>query len=260
MKKRPIIGLGDVHGNFQYIKDYILRNHMCNCDILQVGDFGVGFIDQFEQMNVLGDLNAKLRENNIHMWIWRGNHSDPSYFDGHLTNYFSNLHLMEDYTVITLDGTRILGVGGAISIDRNPRMSDERQYAKIGKQIDLYFRDESFKLDEEKLRLVEDIDILVTHTTPDFCFPDNKNGFGMLVESYAKEDSKLIDDLKEERINITKMWNIFKEKNNPKFHLYGHYHRTWHAEIDGCEHRCLGINEFFDLRIDYMEEMNEKYK
>jgi Icc-related predicted phosphoesterase len=262
--KKQILFLGDIHGNFEYVKWYIKAHKIKDCVIYQVGDFGIGFTEKANDMNVLGNLNKFLTEHNIKMYAIRGNHDNPAFFDGHLANHFTNLHLLQDYTVIDVEGTKILGVGGAVSVDRVPRLRQMREAAKYGRDIELHWDDEVFILDEEKLKTFENIDIVVTHTAPDFCAPDNKNGFGYLVGQFAQDDPKLYDDLREERTLLTKMCKILEEKNKPDLWLYGHYHRNWTGNVEGVNYRLLDINEFYpyrnwkDYEPDWENNLKEK--
>lgn len=248
---KNLIFLGDIHGNFNYLKWYIKTHDLTDCVIYQVGDFGIGFTTEYNDMNTLGDLNRVLKKRNIQMYAIRGNHDNPKFFDGHLANHFDNLHLLADYTVIDIEGTKILGLGGAISIDRKLRLNEMLVGEIYGRKTELYWPEEVFVFDEEKLKTFENIDVVVTHTAPDFCVPTNKTGFGDLVEHFVKNDANLLQDLREERTLLTKMYEILKEKNKPFLYLYGHFHINHHDNFDGCEFRVLGINEFYDPRIDY---------
>lgn len=256
---KNLLFLGDIHGNFNYVKWYINEYKLKNCIIYQVGDFGIGFTTEYNDMVILGDLNNFLKERDIQIYVIRGNHDNPKFFDGHLANHFENLHLLADYTVIDVEGIKILGIGGAISIDRKPRLRDMQKAARYGCKKELYWHDEVFVLDEEKLKTFENIDIVVTHTAPDFCVPNNKNGFADLVYHFAENDTNLIQDLIEERMKLTKMYEIIKEKNKPFLHIYGHFHIDHYDNFDDCEFRVLGINEFYDPRINYTKDLNEKY-
>jgi len=245
---KPIIFLGDIHGNFNYLMWYIKQHKLNDCFIYQVGDFGIGFTNEYNDMKTLGDLNRFLNERNIQMYAIRGNHDNPKYFDGHLEKHFDNLHLLADYTVIELNGKKILGVGGAVSIDRRQRMREQLEYARVGREVELYWHDEIFILDEEKLKTFEGIDIVVTHTAPEFCLPVNKNGFGWLVDQYAADDTKLKGELTEERTLVTKMYEILKEKNKIDYWYYGHFHNNWKANIDGINFNLLAVNEFVEYK------------
>lgn len=258
--KTPFYILGDIHGNFNHLMWRIKNENLKDCTIFQVGDFRIGFTTEFNDMNILGLLNRFLRERNIKMYAIRGNHDNPKFFDGHLMNHFENLFLLPDYTVLEIEGKKILAIGGAVSIDRKPRLAEMQMYRRNGNDNELYWFDELFVLNEEKLKGIEGIDILITHTAPDFCHPVNKNGFGYLVEQFAQGDDKLLEDLVKERNDVTRMWEILKEKNpNIKYHYYGHFHAKHTEIINGVEHKLLGVDELYDPRFDYMDEMNEKY-
>ena len=240
-----LIFVGDLHGNFNHFKWYIKNQNLRKCTIYQVGDFGVGFTNYENDLKTLKDLDGFLNEREIQMQVIRGNHDNPKFFDGHLVNHFNNLHLLPDYTVINVDGVNILGVGGAISVDRRPRMREQLQYANYGKDKELYWYDELFVLNEEKLKEFRNIDIVVTHTAPDFCHPINTNGFGYLVERFAMDDDKLKEDLMEERRLLTKLWDILKENNKVDLYVYGHFHNNWTTNFEGTNFRLLGINEHY---------------
>lgn len=243
-----LIFLGDIHGNFNYVQWYVKQHKLENCTIYQVGDFGIGFTSEFNDMNTLRLLDQFLKERNIQMYAIRGNHDNPKFFDGHLKNHFENLHLLVDYDVIEIDGKKILGVGGAVSIDRKPRIKDQLEYDRMGKKVELYWHDEVFVLDEEKLKTIEGIDIVVTHTAPDFCYPINKHGFNWLVDGFIQNDEKLKEDLLVERILVTKMSEILKEKNKVNHWIYGHFHNSFIENFGDTHYRLLDVNEMFYLR------------
>ena len=243
-----LIFLGDIHGNFNYVQWYIKNHNLKDCTIYQVGDFGIGFTNEFNDMATLGLFNRFLKERNIQFYAIRGNHDNPKYFDGHLKNHFENLHLLADYDVVEIDGVKILGVGGAVSVDRRPRMREQLEHARVGRDVELHWHDEVFVLDEEKLKTIEGIDIVVTHTAPEFCHPVNKTGFGWLVDQYAADDANLKKDLTDERTLVTKMYEIIKEKNKIDYWYYGHFHANWKANIDGINFNLLGVNEFAEYK------------
>ena len=240
-----ILFLGDIHGNFDFVK-YLIKNHQLkDCYIIQVGDFGVGFAHEAYEVDVLLHLNKFLKLRNIVMYAIRGNHDDPKWFKGN--HNYSNLKLVEDYSTVDIEGRKILFIGGAISIDRKQRLAKDISEAKYGSLKKSYWFDEKVILDEEKITNINGCDILVTHTAPDFCIPLNKIGFGSLVDHFAKNDSTLLSELKEERDLMTNIFNIAKKNNKFKEHLYGHFHRSEQLIQDGCLHRVLGINELYQL-------------
>jgi predicted phosphodiesterase len=241
-----ILMLGDIHGNFNYIKTLLKGKSITDCTIIQVGDFGIGFTDDVNDKRILEEFNNFLNEKNIMMYAIRGNHDNPDCFDG--TWKWGNLHLIPDYTVLNLEGYNILCIGGAISIDRQPRIVENMSAARYGSRKRYYWYDEKVIFNEEFLTNVRDIDILVTHTAPDFCVPSNKLGYGSLVEEFASYDKTLKDELKEERDLMTEIWDILNENNKIQKHYYGHFHRSHVDKIVDCEHILLNINELKELR------------
>jgi len=82
---------------------------------------------------------------------------------------------------------------------------------------------------------------LVTHTAPSQCFPQT---FNEIVYGWAREDAYLIEDLNEERCLMDEIFKVCK----PTYHLYGHFHTSRLEEINGCKHRLLDINEFWEFK------------
>ena len=241
-----ILMLGDIHGNFEYLKQQIKLKKITDCFIIQVGDFGIGFTNVENDTRILKELNDFLKENRIIMYAIRGNHDDPAYFNGNFM--WDNLQLLPDYTLLNLEGNNILCIGGDISIDRKFRISNDMKDARYGSSRKSYWYDEKIFLNQEFIDSVRDVNILVTHTAPDFCLPNNKFGFGSLVEEFAYDDTTLKDELTQERNLMTKIWDDLGVNNKIEKHFYGHFHRSHVEKIVDCEHRLLNINELFELR------------
>jgi predicted phosphodiesterase len=245
------IVIGDTHGNFRYIMNHIKNFDIRDTTLLHVGDFGIGFQKYMTDKADMRNLNRLLTEHNCQMYVIRGNHDNPYYFDG--TWDYTNLHLVPDYTVITVEGFDILMVGGAISIDRKPRLHDQQLMATRSIDKELYWFDEEFVLDEEKLKEVKGITYVVTHTCPHFVDPINNQGIpthGYLVETFATSDPKLKEELDKERQDMTKMYEILKENNYIAKWFYGHFHRTNAMYYEDTDFVMLGINEFRDVRLN----------
>lgn len=237
-----ILMLGDIHENFAHVK-YTVNKGLSNCSIIQVGDFGIGYTTEYNSNKLLDDLNNFLNQHNIIMYVIRGNHDDPFYFKG--KHIFSNLKLLPDYTQLEVDGYNILFVGGAVSVDRKISLAKMQLAASLGIDKKLYWFDESFVLDEDKLKSIKNVDIVVTHTAPEWCFPDNRNGFSDFVLGFAGNDDNLLTELKDERTAVTKMFKILKENGNKiKKHYYGHFHRNEITLNGYTEHILLGVGEF----------------
>lgn len=244
-----VVYLGDIHGNFELLKREIIRRGIGENEevayIIQVGDFGIGFNNKSD-LETLALLNKFLKLRNIILIAIRGNHDDPSFFQGN--HMYSNLMLVPDYTVMDIYGKMHLFVGGAVSIDRKYRSGQDYQRACYGSSQKSYWTDEVFALDEEKLKDIYGINVVVTHSAPEWCFPDNRNGFGDLVDEFAYHDKQLYDDLNTERSNITKMFKILESNGNAiQYHAYGHFHSSQITMNGYCNHFLLGINEFREL-------------
>ena len=147
-----MIFLGDIHGNCAWLR-YVIENNQSayrNQTIIQVGDFGVGFTTEYNDNKTLEDLDKFLSKFNIIMYVLKGNHDNPLYFKGN--HIFNNLKLMPDYSVIEVEGSKILLVGGALSIDRSDRLKYMQIAASQGISRESYWFDEAFALDEKKIR------------------------------------------------------------------------------------------------------------
>ena len=134
-----MIFIGDIHGNFNYIKYVIRHRHIEDETLIQVGDFGIGFEKKHVDLDLLYDLNDFLKKHNCILYVIRGNHDDPAYFTGLFM--FSHLKLVPDYTIVNIEDKNVLFVGGAHSVDRARRIEFN----------DVWFPDEMFNLDEDKL-------------------------------------------------------------------------------------------------------------
>jgi predicted phosphodiesterase len=219
---------GDTHGNFHNILNKMNRYQLSDCNIVHVGDFGAFDFN----ISKIKAFDALLKLNNIKMFVVRGNHDDPSFFDGRT---IGNITFVADYTVLELDGDRILCIGGAVSVDR---------VARIEKDLDYHF-DEKLNFNQNILEDIRDVNVLVTHTAPDICFPSPNYAFSDFIQSYAKNDPTLIDELIEERVNVRKIFEILNKNNKIEQHYYGHFHNSYVEEIDGCVHRLLNVDEIF---------------
>jgi hypothetical protein len=147
-----------------------------------------------------------------------------------------------------IDDKKHLFVGGAVSIDRKYRIGKDHKEASYGSSQRSWWPDEIFSLDEEKLKDIYGIDVLVTHTAPEWCYPDNRNGFGPFVDEFAYDDKELYADLDRERQDMTKMFKILEKNGNfIQYHAYGHFHKSEITMNGYCNHYLLDINEFREL-------------
>lgn len=226
-KNKPILYIGDHHGDWKQMFWFINRGKLENCYLISVGDSGVGFTPKPQQINDINSLNDKFKKLNIEFLSIRGNHDDPSYYNGDNRIALSNFELIEDYTVMEHNSKMFQFIGGATSIDRTMR-----------KEGVSYWSGEGLNFNEAKLRKV---DVLVTHTAPSWCFPQR---FNEIVYSWAGEDAYLLEELTTERAVMDEIFKVCQ----PSLHLYGHFHSSRNEEINNCVHRLLGINEIWESR------------
>jgi predicted phosphodiesterase len=249
-----LLFLGDIHGNFGLIGQYIDLYGIKDAHIIQVGDFGVGFSTLEKEKRMLKMFHHKLVKNNVFVWAIRGNHDFKPYFDNDPFG-LTNIRLVKDYTVLNLEGKNILCIGGAVSVDRmwrktNKQLQGIHEEYTIANGIDSWWPNELFVLDEQKLAEMRDINIVVTHTCPDYCPPDNTFGFGPFVEGIIRDtgDTDLRGDLLYERNQVTNAFAILKMNNSIDNHYYGHFHRSDTINMYGIKHRLLGVGELHEER------------
>lgn len=233
---------GDIHGDINVIPNFLKKNELKNCAVFQVGDFGIGFQNDHDENRRMFYLSDRMENSNSDLFVIRGNHDNPKYFDGE--HNYDNLFFIEDYSVIEINGKNILGVGGAISIDRTNRSGYWNKYKTHN-----YWKDEIFVLDEEKLKKIKDIDIVITHTSPNFCVPLTKIG----LKSWLLKDKELDNDTTMERHFLTIMYNILIENNKIQEWYYGHFHLSNIQYYEDIKFLALDIDEIISSKVIYEE-------
>lgn len=223
---RNIAYIGDLHGNFDHVKWWLKQGHHKNITLIQVGDFGVGF-NQSSEDKVLQRLNKELGERESILLVIRGNHDNPSYFDGNHDYEF--IKFLPDYTTMEIDGLNHLFIGGALSIDRKVRTEG----------VD-YWKNEGFIKNLNAVSELKNIDVVVTHSAPNFTEPF---GFDGIVTYYADNDATLLDELTKERSDITEVFETLQKNNKIRYHFYGHFHYNTKNLVNNCNHIMLNISE-----------------
>lgn len=223
--------LGDVHGRFSRCMNIAMRLKISDATIIQVGDFGMGFIEDY----ALDNLNAFLESINCDMFVIRGNHDDPQFFKN--TNKIRpRITLLEDFSVLDVNGERWMFAGGAISVDRIHR-----------KQSVSWWSDEIFD-GARSSHINEKCDVLITHTAPFVAHPP----LASFVLDYMKADPDLSSDLNTEQANIA----TFVKSVGPKKLFCGHFHTSKMTYHDGVQYQILDINEL--LKYEQTESNNNR--
>lgn len=229
--------LGDLHGNFKALRQALKKQRIQQATIVQVGDFGVGYASFLKDLKAMEKLNSVLKALDSTLFVMRGNHDNPGYFSGEVPRALDQSHItfVADYTVLKINRLNFLLVGGAISIDRKVQV--------IGKN---YWKEEVLVYNEAKTKALRNIDVVVTHSAPDFTPPFK---FNDLVLTFAKNDPQLIDDLQEERAKLTEMYQCLKKDPSNKLShwFYGHFHAPQQFLYENTQMVLVGINELVQL-------------
>lgn len=229
-----MILIGDVHGQWQTLAERIRDSGVRGQDLIQVGDFGLGFDNPRREHERLTALDGVLSmtENTLH--VIRGNHDNPAYWRPDYPWRRRAIRLLPDYTMATLRGAKMLFVGGAISVDRMLRRRNES-----------YWPDEGLVLDEERLATLdlEGLWAVVTHTAPDLAPP---YAFDAVVYPYLAVDHALHEDLVAERRRATTLYEQVRARTAIPRWFYGHYHHHATHEHDGTQFALLDIMEWVE--------------
>lgn len=232
-RENEINFLGDTHGAMNTFFFQCKQFKLYDKVIFHVGDFGAGFHKNTKEW--LQTINDDLAKRNIVMYVIRGNHDEPIFYNGDYIN--TNLKLMPDYSTVTVGDRRFLLVGGAISVDRHIRRTEHRSAGYI-----TWWEDEVFVLNKRKLAQYKGITDVITHSGPNIAPPFGPLP-GFIYNNMRDGDITLVDDILHERKLLTEMFNILKKKNNIYNWYFGHFHRAEKYKVDGTKFNLLDINE-----------------
>lgn len=252
---KSVVVCGDIHGDFNgVIGKLCLQYQLENTLLIVAGDCGFGFNEVGYYKEVAKRHRKPLNDSNNWVVFVRGNHDNPAYFDGKAINH-KRFIAVPDYSIIQAAGLTILCVGGAISIDRQYRIKAWQQnkgrFPAPSDQDPLepnyYWENESPILDTEKLSVIGEkfkVDAVITHTAPSFCELQSKLG----LASWCLKDENLMEDVNVERATMDQLYQCLKDANHPISHwCYGHFHQSWHQNINGTFFKLLDILEFHQL-------------
>lgn len=224
------IFVGDIHGEWIDLYRKTKKYDLTDCTLILCGDIGIGFERSSDIKRTLKYFNELFLNKNIHVYAYRGNHDDPSYFTDNSINQYSNIHLIPDYTVLENDTDNILCIGGGVSIDRTFR-----------KMYRDYWPDEISSKNEEILKQLKDITIVATHSSPTFTFPLIKSN----LDYWAKKDKDILTDVDNDRKTVDSIYEELASNDNPiRKWYYGHYHNSNKERVFGIDFILLDIMEF----------------
>lgn len=233
---------GDIHGEFRTLIYEIKRLGIENSVIIIAGDCGIGFEKETHYIQLYNKLHKDLEKSNNVLLLVRGNHDDPAYFNGAKIE-FEKMKCIPDYSVVCVAERKVLCVGGAVSIDRTHRLEAMWLDKVKGKSVrPLYWGNEAAVFDEIALNELQgfEIDTVITHTCPSFCYPVSKSG----IESWLLKDAELKDDLDAERKLLDKIHGRLLEDNHPlRSWYYAHFHQSHNESVNEIKFSLLDIME-----------------
>lgn len=253
-----IAAIGDIHEDYSLLQHKINYYHLTDACLFVCGDFGVGLgyndiRESKKERKRLFELNKFLKKRNIFLYVVRGNHDNTVFFDG--KHNFTNLIFMQDYDVVEIGEYTILGIGGATSVDRKPNhnFKDYRGKNHPGRKEGIsWWPDEKVVYDEEKIKKIAGVDVIIAHTAPDFVHPFI---FSETIKKWIECDKELEVELIEERALMTKIYNKLDEINLIKHFIYGHFHHSNLELYNNTKFKLLDIGEFYG--ITFKREENE---
>lgn len=211
-----LIFVGDLHWRLLTFKQKLEKFKLKNTLFFHVGDLSV--CEYNLSTGELDILNEALIKAKSHLISIRGNHDDPSYFAKKFS--LSNINLIADFTICKVSINKkylnILGIGGAVSIDRVLKKGMNEWF--LGEELPYLDNYDFLKQDFN-------LDIIVTHTAPISFWP---NTFGPIVYDYLIADVNLTAEITYERKKLQEIVDIILEYNKKVSHYYyGHFHFTY---------------------------------
>lgn len=245
---KNILVFGDNHDHWEVFPNFIRDYELANCAVILAGDFGIGFEPMVDEVKKLNYLTRRMVHTDSVLFVVRGNHDNPEYFTGRFDT--DNVKLLPDYTVLNINGLNILCVGGAYSVDRTDRRSYRRPKENSKKTDTIapndYWPTEVFVYDHDKVMSMKNINIVVTHTSPQICPPYTKQN----LDHWAAQDKNIIKDCLMERAQLFQMYdNLFHNNNIIDKWFYGHFHEHYHTPYLGTDFIGLGINEVYEVKF-----------
>jgi UDP-2,3-diacylglucosamine pyrophosphatase LpxH len=243
--------MGAIHGEFNVFRNKIKYYNVENSVIFQLGDFGVGFNygdikSQKKENRVLIELNCFLKKRNVFLFVVRGNHDNPMFFDGN--HNLPNITFMQDYDTVEVGDYKILAIGGATSVDRKENYNFKDYMGKNypgRKEGVSWWPNEKVVYNHEKLSFITNVDIVISHTAPHFVHPPTLNND---VMKWVDCDPDLKNELLEERNKMAEIYRKIDEINFVKFWFYAHFHQTKTEKYQLTTFYLLDIAEFRELR------------
>lgn len=215
---------GDIHGAFDSLL-FSLKSQKRPVVGIACGDIGFGFCKSEYYLQKFNAYEKALSKLGSYVVLVRGNHDDPDYFN-HTDKILPELaeegkypHVIiaRDYQTVKTSLGNILCIGGARSIDKVLRKPGLTWWE--GEDISPF----SEKIEKMISSLPFNIDIVASHTAPDFCMPKDKS---QLI-AWLGYDPDVLADCDKERVEMTRAFNIIASAHKVKWWFYGHFHERF---------------------------------
>lgn len=232
-KENLLLFSGDIHGELKkLVWKVTIQLGLENVSLVVAGDFGVGFGAPGSMEVLYNSVKDRLEKYNITIYAVRGNHDDPSWFDG--THDYPRLRFLQDYKVYEIEGKTILPIGGAHSTDRESRIEDNLAYEKYGSRKRCWWPGEVIKKVPIS-ELPDKVDIIVTHEAP--------ISFEPIIVREMGDGLKLWEDILDSRQYL----NQILQEVKADLWIHGHYHRSTSGSYGDLLYRGLDIHEIYTI-------------
>lgn len=225
--------IGDIHGNFQELQ-YRIKPFRDTVFIV-AGDCGFGFYNTKEEhikKMLKSTWNQFLEKRNLTLLFIRGNHDLCTMFTDEL--FSDRFRLLRDYSIVTVNDTNILCVGGAVSVDRRFRKTNKDYW--LGEEM----------LHPNDIPSFESVDIICAHTASRNWITHLLPPMPDWLKISFDVDKKLIVDTEREN----EVCDILITELKPKYWIHGHYHVSGRSNYEGTEIISLNCYELYEFRKD----------
>lgn len=231
--------VGDIHGEAKALTDIFSYYNIKDCTIILLGDIGIWRYRDYKRYRCLDEYG---KNNNVIIYCFRGNHDNPSFFMHsnesspivkRFWNKFTNFKVIPDLTVIEINNSKGIVIGGGLSIDRSIRRSFQYQYRNNSNSI--YKNNDWWKNEIiPNTRFIEGkFDFILSHVgpRPTKIHPLNEKNCG-----FFKLDYELKDAIETEINHLEEIQRQFQ----PKKWWFGHFHIN--DAFDFNETRCYAVD------------------
>lgn len=230
--------VGDIHGDARTLVDVLSSYNITDCTLILLGDVGIWRYRDYKHYRCLDEYGVN---NNVIIYAFRGNHDNPIFFSAHegrssiverFWNKFTNFKVIPDLSVIEINGSRGIVIGGGLSIDRCLRRSFQPLFRNNGgvyKNND-WWKDENIA---DTAGINEKFDFILSHVGP------RPTKVGPLNENncqFFKLDYDLKDAIEAENKRLEEIHAQFQ----PKKWWFGHFHIN--DAFDFEQTRCYAVD------------------